>query len=166
MDFECIGTFQPAGLATNRLTVTPSLAEALSAMHPKNEYLNLAIVGERAWAMTMPAAGLHVINTAFYYPQKSIWVSLDRDQQHTAVHNRYHRLLLSLKKLPPGTNYFLENPRLDEVRVSLDPDRFDFRLLGATAVLLSPAGGRSVRSNPALTLVKATGQWELFRVVY
>ena len=157
--------FNPLGLATNRLTVTPSLAEALSAMDPKKEYPNLAIVGERVWAMTMPAAGLHVINTAFYYPQKSIWASLDRDHQHTAVHNRYHRLLLSLKTLPPGTDYLLENLRLDEVRVSLDPDRFDFRLLGATAVLLSPADGRRMRSNPALTLVKATEQWELFRVV-
>lgn len=157
--------FNPLGLATNRLTVTPSLAEALSAMHTKKDKTNLAIVGERVWAMTMPAAGIPVINTAFYYPQKSIWASLDRDQQNDAVHNRYHRLLLRLRKLPSGPDYLLENPRLDEVRVSLDPDRFDFRLLGATAVLLSPADGRSIRSNPTLTLAKATGQWELFRVV-
>lgn len=157
--------FNPIGQATSRMNASPSLAREVAALEPNDPLPPIAVVGNRIWAMTLPAAGLHVVNTAFYYPQKSIWASLDPGNQNAAVHNRYHRLLLDLKKLPPGTNYLVENPRLDEVRVSLDPDRFDFRLLGAKAVLVSPSDGKRVRSNPALTLVKATGQWEMFRVV-
>ena len=157
--------FNPLGLATNHLTVVPSLAQTLSALDTKKESPSLAIVGERVWAMTLPAAGLHVVNTAFYYPQKTVWASLDQDRQNTAVYNRFHRFLLQLRKLPPGSDHLLENPRLDEVRVSLDPDRFNFKLLGATAVLVSPSDGKRIRNNPSVMLVKSTEQWELFRVV-
>ena len=115
--------------------------------------------------MTLPASGIHVANTAFYYPQTSIWKTLDPGQQHVAIHNRYHRLLLHLKTLPHGTSYTLESPRLDEVRVNIDPDQFDFRLLGTTAVLLAPSDGMKLRSNASVTLVKMTDQWVLFKVL-
>ena len=157
--------FNPISQATTRLTPSPKLLKEVSQIDPKNASPTIAVVGERAWAMTLPAAGLHIVNTAFYYPQTSIWATLDPKNDYATVHNRYHRLLLGLKTLSPGTSYVLENPRLDEVRVSLDPNQFDFRLLGAKAVLLNPTDGQKLRNNAGLALVGATEQWELFRVL-
>lgn len=157
--------FNPIGQAPNHVNISPSLAREVAALDPTDQSPPIAVVGERIWAMTLPAAGLHVVNTAFYYPQKSIWARLDPGNQDAVVHNRYHRLLINLKKLPSGPGYVLESPRLDEVRVSVDPDRFDFRLLGAKAVLLSPADGKMMRSNSGLKLVKETDQWVLFQVL-
>jgi hypothetical protein len=157
--------FNPIGQAPNHVNISPSLAREVAALDPTDQSPPIAVVGERIWAMTLPAAGLHVVNTAFYYPQKSIWATLDPGNQNAVVHNRYHRLLIYLKKLPSGPGYVLESPRLDEVRVSVDPDRFDFRLLGAKAVLVSPADGKMIRSNSGLRLLKETDQWALFQVL-
>lgn len=157
--------FNPVGQATSVMTLSPELLKEVSRIDPKNTSPAIAVVGERTWAVTLQATGLHIVNTAFYYPQKTIWVALDPGAEQTGVHNRYHRLLFDLKTLPPGTSYVLENPRLDEVRVSLDPDQFDFRLLGAKAVLLNPKDGRKIRNNARVALVGATEQWELFRVL-
>lgn len=157
--------FNPLGQATDYMTVSPTLAKEIATIDPKNASPAIAVVGESVWAMTLPAAGLPVVNTVFYYPQQSIWASLDPSNQHTTVHNRYHRLLLSLKTLPEDSNYQLDSPRLDEVRVSLDPDRFDFRLLHASMVLTAPTEGKKIRGNPSLALVKTTDQWALFRVL-
>ena len=157
--------FNPVGQATSHVTTSPALAREVAALDSKDQSAPIAVVGERIWAMTLPASGLHVINTAFYYPQKSIWAALDPNNQDTTVYNRYHRLLLYLKKLPSGTSYVLESPRLDEVRIGIDPDQFDFRLLGAKAVLVSPADGKMIRSNSGLRLVKEMDQWALFQVL-
>ena len=147
------------------MNASQSLAREVAALDPKDQSPPIAVLGERIWAMTLPAAGLHVVNTAFYYPQRSIWAALDPGNQNAVVHNRYHRLLLYVKKLPSGSSYVLESPRLDEVRVGIDPDRFDFRLLGAKAVLVSPADGKIIRNNSGLKLVKETDQWALFQVL-
>lgn len=157
--------FNPIGQATNHMNASQSLAREVAALDPKDQSPPIAVLGERIWAMTLPAAGLHVVNTAFYYPQRSIWAALDPGNQNAVVHNRYHRLLLYVKKLPSGSSYVLESPRLDEVRVGIDPDRFDFRLLGAKAVLVSPADGKIIRNNSGLKLVKETDQWALFQVL-
>ena len=157
--------FNPLGVATNQLVASDELIKQISAMQDKGQPPAVAVIGERAWAVTLPAAGVHVVNTVFYYPQKSLWAALDPQHRHTVVHNRYHRLLLKLQTQPPDTTHSIESPRLDEVRVNLDPERFDFRLLGANAVLLTPAEGSKLRGNRGLTLQKATGQWELFRVL-
>ena len=156
--------FNPISQATNKLTVSPELLKEVRQIDPQNASPKIAVIGERTWAMALQAAGLHLSNSAFYYPQKGIWASLDPRNEQVTVHNRYHRLLFDLRTLPHGTSYVIENPRLDEVRVGLDPEQFDFRLLGAKVVLLNPKDGRKIRNHTGLTLIRATEQWELFRV--
>ena len=157
--------FNPISQATNRLTASAEFLKEVQQIDSQNASPTIAVIGERTWAMALQAAGLHLANTAFYYPQKGIWASLDPHNEQVAVHNRYHRLLFVLRTLPRGTSYVIENPRLDEVRVGLDPEQFDFRLLGAKAVLLNPKDGRKIRNHTGLTLIRATEQWELFRVL-
>lgn len=159
--------FNPLGQATSRLSLSPLLAKEIAAVGTKNGAPAIAVVGvaaERVWAMTLPAAGQRVVNSVFYYPQQILWSVLDPDKHYVTVHNRYQRLLLVLKKLPENASYQLDSPRLDEVRISLDPERFDFRLLQAALVIATPADGMKLRGNPSLTLTRSTDQWELFRV--
>lgn len=160
--------FNPIGLATDRVTTDATLAKYFAGIDPKDAWPAIAVIGKRDWAMTLPAAGGRVVNTVFYYPQKSLWKSLDPDNQHAAIHNRYHRLLLYFKTLPKGTGHTLESPRLDEVRVFIDPEQFDFRRLGAKAILVAPEDGEKIRAStrlPQLTLLNATPDWELFKVL-
>ena len=156
--------FNPLGVATNQLVASDELRKEISAIDHNSPSPAVAVIGERAWAVALPGAGIHVVNSVFYYPQKSLWAVLDPEHRYALVHNRYHRLVLTLQT-QPGTTHSIESPRLDEVRVNLDPERFDFRLLGAKAVLLTPAEGKKLRGNRGLTLQKATGQWELFRIL-
>ena len=160
--------FNPLRQATDRMNVTPLLAKEVAAIGAENISPAIAVVGigtERVWAMTLPAAGLHVVNSVFYYPQHSLWASLDPNNQSVAVHNRYQRLLLLLRKISGDASYQLDSPRLDEVRISMDPDRFDFRRLHADMVIATPIDGMKLRRNPSLTLAKTTDHWELYRVV-
>lgn len=160
--------FNPLGQATNRLSASPLLAKEIDDVAVKGAAPAIAVVGaaaERVWAVTLPAVGMPVVNSVFYYPQPSLWASLDPGNRYANVHNRYQRLLLVLKKLPEGISYQLDSPRLDEVRISLDPDRFDFRLLHAGMVIASPADGAKLRNNPSLTSAKTADRWELFRVL-
>lgn len=157
--------FNPLGQATDRIATSSEFTKFIADIDPRDPSPAVAVIGERNWAMTLPAAGVRVVNTVFYYPQESLWKNLDPNNQHTAIHNRYHRLLLYFKTLPNGIGHTLESPRLDEVRIFIDPEQFDFRKLGAKAMILTPTDGKKVRANKGVALVEMTDQWEIFRVL-
>jgi hypothetical protein len=148
--------FNPLVRAPAELALAPALRAAglapAAASGPR-----VAVVGERNWAMALPAAGVAVTGNVFYYPQPSLWRALDPQGAERATYNRYHRLLLALAPLGPGRPYRIESPRLDEVRLTLDPERFDFRLLGADYVLLPRAGSDGLQGNASLQPVAGDG---------
>lgn len=128
----------------------------------------VAVVGERQWAMTLPAAGVPVINSVFYVPQPSLWRRLDPQGHQRSAYNRYQRLLLELAPLAGTATLAIESPRLDEVRLTLDPARFDFGLLGARQVLLPATQAELLAPNPTLARVpiaEASAPYALFQVV-
>ena len=68
---------------------------------------------------------------------------------------------------PGAATFAIESPRLDEVRLWLDPVRFDFRLLGARQVLLPAMQARQLADNPTLARVAmedASAPYALFNV--
>lgn len=147
--------FHPLGQAPAALPLAAPLAAAGLQHAPASDAgrRGTAVVGTRTWALTLPAAGAPVINSVFYHPQPSLWRRLDPEGRQRGVYNRYQRLLLELGPQPDGPGFALESPRLDEVRLTLDPVRFDFRLLGARHVL-APAGHTAeLSANPSLTPV-------------
>lgn len=157
-------------LPFNPLVRSPStlqLDEAL-AVHlrePSRAAHRVAVVGPRVWSMTLPANGVPVVNSVFYYPQFGLWKTLDPQGAERGVYNRYQRLLLVLRALPEGTPaYRIESPRLDEVRLIIDPARFDFRLLGATEVMAAPADAPALLANPALHDLAHAPSWWLLGV--
>ena len=154
--------FNPLTLSLSRLELSQQLDQHLrsdpSASH------RVAVLGPRIWSMTLPANGVPVVNSVFYYPQFGLWKKLDPDAAQHRVYNRYQRLLLVVRALPEGDSYRIESPRLDEVRLIVDPARFDFRLLGATEVMAAPTDGPKLQSNPSLRVLSRSPAWWLLAV--
>ena len=117
----------------------------------------MAVVGARDWAMTLPAAGVPVVNSVVYHPQPALWSRLDPTGAQRPIYNRYQRLMFELGVPARGASQQIQSPRLDEVRVTLEPAHFDFRTLGARWVLMPAADGSRVAGNPTLARI-ATGE--------
>ena len=151
--------FHPLGQAPRALALDGALAAAgISQAQPDSAgRRGVAVVGERNWAMTLPAVGVPVVNSLLYYPQPSLWRKLDPDGAQRAVYNRYQRLMFELEEQPAERTYRIESPRLDEVRVYLDPRRFDFSLLDARWVIIPAARAQGLAGNASIERVAGVG---------
>jgi hypothetical protein len=75
-------------------------------------------------------------------------------------------VLFTLGPLPAdGPAHKIDSPRLDEVLVTIDPQRFDFRLLKDQAVLGAARDAAALQRNASLRVAKATAGWTLFEVL-
>lgn len=159
-----------AGLAFNPLSVAPTSVAPLAdywrddAAQTGQGIGRVAVVGEQDLAMTLLAAGIPVLNGVFYYPQPAVWRPLDPQGEQRVLYNRHHRLMLSLATLPADATHRIDSPRLDEVRLTLDPARFDFRLLDARWVLSSTRDADALAANPTVERLAERGGWVLQRV--
>jgi len=140
---------------------------AVAALPPAaNGRHGISVIAERNRAMALPAVGVPTINSVFYYPQKSLWQSLDPGGSHATLWNRYQRVLFTLGTLSADAPaYKIESPRLDEVIVMMDPQRFDFRLLKGQAVLGAARDAAALQQNASLRVAKTTAGWTLFEVL-
>ncbi len=151
--------FNPLVQAPSLIAVTPALANHLA---PDDR---VAVIGERRWSLLLPAAGMAVVNAVHYHPPAALWREFDPQNLEATVHNRYQRLLLELKPQPVGQRpYALHSPQLDEVVLSVDPTRFDFKSLQASHVLVTVREAPALRANPGLAEVVRGQQWVLLRV--
>jgi hypothetical protein len=159
--------FNPLGVAPDEIASTQELAQAFRAAKGKGARGShgIAVIGDRNWAMVLPAVGLPVVNSVFYYPQQSLWRRLDPDAKSRGVYNRYQRVLFVLGPLETSSSYRIDSPRLDEVRVTLDPARFDFRLTGGEAVLTGARDAQALADNATLRPSHVAPDWTLFTVV-
>jgi hypothetical protein len=159
--------FNPLGTAPDAIAPAQALAQAVRPAqgHEASARRGIVVVGERNWAMVLPAAGVPVVNSVFYYPPESLWRRLDPEGKLRVIYNRYQRVLFVLAPQVTGRDYRIDSPRLDEVRVTLDPARFDFRLTGGEAVLAGSADARALSANPTLKLVHTTPAWALFAML-
>jgi hypothetical protein len=108
---------------------------------------------------------LPVLNAVSYSPQQSLWKRLYPSGSQRVLYNRYQRLMLVLAPMRDGADYRIDSPRLDEVRVRLDPARFDFRRLGASLVLTTERDAEALAANASLHRVSSGGGCVLHRVV-
>jgi hypothetical protein len=159
--------FNPLGVAPAAIELSQALAQAVRPAGSRDARTGhgIVVIGERNWAMVLPAVGLPVVNSVFYYPQESLWHRLDPEGKLRVVYNRYQRVLFVLAHQEAGRGYRIESPRLDEVRVTLDPERFDFHLTGGEAVLAGTADAQALGRNPTLKHSRSTPAWTLFTLV-
>jgi hypothetical protein len=150
--------FNPLSLAPRQLTAVPAIAAAVPAGR------HVLVASERGWSMLLPAAGVPVVNSVFYTPPAAFWQRLDPAGEHRSLYNRYQRLIVVPRPLPGGPAFAIDSPRLDEVHLTVDPARFDFRQAGASFVLANAADAALLAANPGLRVAAAQQAWTLFAV--
>ena len=159
--------FNPLSQAAGVITPATELVNAVAALPPAaNGRHGISVIAERNRAVTLPAVGLPVVNSVFYYPQNSLWQSLDPGGTRATLWNRYQRVLFTLGPLPADAPaHKIDSPRLDEVLVTMDPQRFDFRLLKGQAVLGAARDAAALQQNASLRVATAAAGWTLFEVL-
>lgn len=162
--------YHPLGRAPAQMTLVPPLQTAglLDANLGPTGLRGTAVIGARHWAMTLPTTGVPVLNSVFYHPPLDFWQRLDPDGQHRQLYNRYQRLMIELEpdSSRNSPDFRIESPRLDEVRLWLDPARFDFARLGVRHVLLPASQAQALTTNPSLqqTTLPSDTSYALFAV--
>ena len=157
-------SFNPVDLAPSRVDIDPALKSALQSQRKMGQPTRIAVLDTHLWRMNLVAAGEPVVNAVLYYPQPTLWKTLDPDGKNKLLYNRYQNLEFSTAELPGSNDHKIDSPRLDLVSVTLDPKRFDFRKLGATHLLTSPQTATSLTSNNSVQQVAANGHWVLLAV--
>ena len=160
--------FHPLVPAPGRIELAaPLQAAGLTQGEGESPRHRTAVVDAHSWITALPAAGVPVVNSVFYAPQTSLWQRLDPHGERRLAYNRFQHLLLELGPQPPGRTFTLVAPRLDAVRVTLDPERFDFRLLNADHVVLPRERADALMTNPTLARVdlrEPAAPYALFKV--
>lgn len=150
--------FNPLGLAPRQVQAAPAIAALATPGRP------VLVLRERNASLLLPAAGVPVVNSLFYLPPAGLWQRLDPAGAQRAVHNRYQRLIVVPRALPAGETFRIESPRLDEVVLGIDPQRFDFRLAGAAFVLANADDAKLLAGHPGLRAAAVGTGWALYEV--
>lgn len=169
--FFCLWTlstslpFNPLIQAPTKISLDPTLSTSIQDGSASTHAARTAVVGERTWSMLLPAAGKPVLNSVHYHPPRTLWKDLDPTGEYAALHNRYQRLFLRVQPLPSEKiTYRIHSPRLDEVVLTLDPDRFNFNLLRVRTVIAGPADSALLSHNTSLERASSGPGWTLFKV--
>lgn len=157
--------FNPLDQAPAQVLLNPVLKSAIETDNPAGIKPRLAVLDNHRWTMNLVAAGVSTVNGVLYYPQASLWKALDPTGVSKTQYNRYQNLEFITKKLPMGQDFQIDSQRLDMVRVTVDPGRFDFRKFGATHILTSPEKASQLLSNSSIRQMTATSDWVVLKVV-
>ena len=159
--------FNPLGQAPSQLEPVPALAKHLLPHAPEADTppVRVAVIAEQAWANALTAAGVAVLNGTFYEPPADFWRRIDPAGTQAHIHNRYQHLILQLESLPDTTpGWRVGSPHLDGVVLSLDPQRFDFSLLGVQALLVENGRATWLHGHPQLALLESQADWQLYQI--
>lgn len=113
--------------------------------------------------MTLAAVGVPVVNGTLYYPHRSMWTALGLGAADWPKVNRYQHLAFELANIPQGVPYQIAH-ELDQVRISVDPRRFNFALTGAKRVIATGNDVSALRTSPTLQEIGTQDQWVWFAV--
>ena len=156
--------FNPLGRAITGVAIDQDLIRGLERAALEHRRAEVAVIDERTWSLVLPMAGQQVTNSVFYHPPEAFWARMDPEHKAASIYNRYQRLFFKLQALDNPEHFAIHSPRLDEVTLTMDPYRFDFRKLGAK-VLLSPRGHEAeLAKNDSLEYVQAKDPWVIFRI--
>jgi len=153
--------FHPLAPAPQRIELTTPLQAAGLLSGAEADERRVAVVDAHNWITALPAAGVSVVNSVFYAPQPSLWRRLDPSSERSVAYNRYQHLLLDLAPQEPSRTHTITSPRLDAVRVALDPERFNFQLLHAGYVIAPAQSAAALEPNPTLERVPLQTDREL-----
>lgn len=154
--------FNPWSLAPRSVRLTPAVA-ALTSDHGRLQR-TLVIADDAKAAVTLVAAGVPVVNSVLYYPHVQLWKRMGLRGQDWHEVNRYQHLIFSLATIPSTEPPFKAHGAMDLVRVTVDPQRFDFASTGAGRVMAHAASAQLLRANHGLRELGAHGGFVWFTV--
>ena len=155
--------FNPWSLAPRSVRLTAAVA-ALASDQGRLQR-TLVIGNDAKAAVTLVAAGVPVVNGVLYYPHPQLWKSMGLADQDWSEVNRYQHLVFSLAAIPSTEPPFKATGNMDSVRVTVDPQRFDFASTGAGRVMASGDSAQLLRANPGLRERGKHGDFVWFSVV-
>ncbi|WP_454824710.1 DUF7657 domain-containing protein [Paraburkholderia xenovorans] len=125
------------------------------------------VFGSNVPAMSLLASGCSVLNGVFYYPQVSLWHTLDPEGRQVSTYNRYQHLMFELADLHGSREAELSTPQGDIVQVKVDPRAYDFRRLPITRLLVPSGTAQGLDSNPSVRAQTSSpaSSWVVFDVV-
>ncbi|RYF02073.1 MAG: hypothetical protein EOO32_01470 [Comamonadaceae bacterium] len=163
--------FNPMARGPDHLELHPAIRPFLqSAMPaqagPLKRTLTVGMEDGMRASMSLAAAGVPVVNGVFYYPQFSLWKSLQLPPEDIPTINRYQHLLFDIGEVRPPRTYQVStrSELSDVVIVTIDAARFDFKATGAEAILTKEANIQVLSNNPQLMLQGAHAGWAWFAV--
>ena len=154
--------FNPWSLAPRAVHLVPAVASLASDQGRLQR--TLVIGNDAKAAVTLVAAGVPVVNAVLYYPHLALWRNMglaDRDWNEV---NRYQHLIFSLGTIPSTEPPFKAHGNLDSVRVTVDPQRFDFASTGARRVMAHNDAAELLRTSPGLRELGVQGDYVWFAV--
>ena len=149
--------FNPIAIAPSVITKTINLPSSSKVV----------TLGDSITAMMLLATGQKVYNGIFHYPQRSFWERFDSDRSKSDIYNRYQHLVIRSNEIPDP--YFnITNPGTDTVVLSVSPEHFDFRTIGAD-ILLAPTNlSKKLSLNKSLKfteqLTEKSAKWSKFKI--
>jgi len=133
-------------IATNEVSIKEPIKNIIDKdFNPSDTILVL----EDESAVAFFAAGKHVINGIFYYPQFDFWKKLDQKGEHTQIYNRYYHLLFRGMENSQDI-YNISSPRPDYVVINLNLNKFDFKVIGAKFIVAPPKYAVYLEQNTSI----------------
>ncbi len=157
--------FNPVIVAPQEIRIAPQLQPELQvsrAFSPNRA--RVLVIGDGVAAMFLLAAGVPVVNGAFYYPQFTLWHKLDPQGQHTGIYNRFHHLVFEIGIADSPDGVYAYAPYHDVVCVVVDPPRFRFPTTGAQLLVAPVVNEKQLQSAPGLHFIRQVGDQSWFQV--
>jgi len=139
--------FNPIAIATNEVSIKEPIKNIIDKdFNPSDTILVL----EDESAAAFFAAGKHVINGIFYYPQFDFWKKLDPKGYNKQIYNRYYHLWCIGSNYQYTQEYDFYSPQADYVVINLNLSKFDFKIIGAKFIVAPPKYAVYLEKNTSI----------------
>lgn len=148
--------FLTASLGFNPITKAPKSIEitsevkALASDKDGHIQRTLFVSGEGMGPHFLAAVGLPTVNGVLAYPQRTLWKQLQLPEKDWPIVNRYQHLAFTTGTPSNHGSYSVSSPWMEWVVVTIDPEKFDFRLTGAQRVAAFGEQAINLRKSPML----------------
>lgn len=131
-----------------------------------NPPMKVLVFDESSKANALISSGISTINGTMYYPQEKFWKKFNIDIRSNTIVNRYQHLVFHPVKFSTSPNAIIvTTPWSDQVLVQIDPEHFNFNLLGITHLLTPNNYLNELNHNNTIIFVQTMGEWSWFKTV-
>lgn len=144
-------SFNPFSLAPRKVALAKASEKfVISEIQEMPRLRTLVFSEDSKVPMTLVAAGVPVVNGVLYYPHRELWERINLPEENWYDVNRYQHLIFSIDNFLHGNPFKVGHPSLDIVKVTIDPQRFDFSSIGVKRIAARESSAVKLRISPQL----------------